>query len=66
MVILAEYRHALARIDYDLTACRVYIAGKNLQKSGFTGAIGANYAVTISGYKFYVDFVEKDTFSKLE
>ena len=57
-LVLAEHGESFARPLADLAPVRFKLAGQDLQKGGFTGAIGPDQAVTVAGGEFDVDVLE--------
>ena len=49
-----------------LAGGRVDLTGKDLQKSGFSGSIRANDAITVAGSEFQIDLLEQYAFAVAE
>jgi hypothetical protein len=60
-LILVEDGNALAGAFADFAAVRIELAGEYFQKSGFTGTVCADQAITVAGSELDVDVLEDDS-----
>ena len=59
-LVLAQHGDALAGADGDLPLVRFHLAGQDLQKGRFAGAVGADQAVAVAGGELDIDVFEDD------
>ena len=61
-LVLPKDRHALPRAHDDLALVCLDLAGQDLEKGGFSGAVGADQAIAVAGGELDVDVLEEDPF----
>ena len=62
-VVLLQERETLSRCDHDVTLSRLKLAGKDLQESRLSCAVGTDQAVTVPLCKFDIYIFEKSFLS---
>jgi len=62
-LVLVEIGDAQARADEDLAAVGIALAGEDLEKGRFAGAVGPDQAVAVAGGELDVDVLEDDAFA---
>lgn len=62
-MVLPQYCDPLADAYRDFSLVRFHFAGENVEKGGFSGAVGADEAVTVAGGEFNIYVLENDPLS---
>ena len=64
-LVLLQDGHALFGRKHHRTACRLQLAGENLDKGGFPGAVGTDDAVAVAGGELKIHPAEQHRRAKL-